>query len=112
MMTMAPPTTRPPPGRPPARVLQRKCECGATSPAIGTCKFCADKENPLQRKLAVGASNDPLEREADRVADQVLAAPAGSDFASVPLRIQRSAQSPASASEAVPSSVDRALAAS
>jgi hypothetical protein len=30
----------------------------------------------LQAKLTVGASNDPLEQEADRVADQVLAAPA------------------------------------
>jgi len=29
----------------------------------------------IQPKLTVGASNDPLEREADRIADQVLAAP-------------------------------------
>jgi hypothetical protein len=30
----------------------------------------------LQRKLAVGASNDPLEQQADRVADQVVGGPA------------------------------------
>lgn len=30
---------------------------------------------PLQRKLAIGSANDPLEHEADRVADQVLRIP-------------------------------------
>ena len=30
---------------------------------------------PLQKKLAIGAANDPLEHEADRVADQVLRMP-------------------------------------
>ena len=58
-------------------LLQRKCACGSSkSSSEGR-----DDEFPsplLQRKLAIGASNDPLEREADRVADQVLAAPATS----------------------------------
>src|SRR5580704_1182104 len=31
---------------------------------------------PIQRKLKVGAVNDPLEHEADRVADQVMRMPA------------------------------------
>ena len=30
---------------------------------------------PLQRKLAIGATNDPLEHEADRVADRVMRMP-------------------------------------
>lgn len=36
----------------------------------------------LQAKLTIGASNDPLEQEADRVADQVMAAPAHPQLAS------------------------------
>lgn len=43
----------------------------------------------LQRKLTIGASHDPLEYEADRVADQVMAASTHSSVNNVPLRIQR-----------------------
>ena len=62
--------------------LQPKCACGLpTSSLTGECAEC--KSNKLLRiKLDIGASNDPLEQEADRIADQVLAAPAnlaGSD---------------------------------
>jgi hypothetical protein len=32
-------------------------------------------ESGLQRKLTIGASNDPLGLEADRIADQVLTTP-------------------------------------
>jgi hypothetical protein len=32
------------------------------------------KQLSLQRKFTIGASNDPLEQEADRVANQVMAA--------------------------------------
>lgn len=49
--------------------LQRKCDCGGS----GGCGGCRD-EKPfgLQRKLAVGDSDDAYEREADRVADEVM----------------------------------------
>jgi hypothetical protein len=57
-------------------VLQRKCVCGNHTVAGGECADCAKKKCSLQRKLAICASNDPLEREADRVADQVMSAPA------------------------------------
>ncbi len=58
----------------PARgLLQRKCACGNHTFAGGECAVCAKNKAGLQRKLAIGASNDPLEREADRVADQVIA---------------------------------------
>ena len=64
---------------PPAQgILQRKCACGNHTVAGGECAECAKNKSGLQRKLAIGASNDPLEREADRVADQVMAAPAHS----------------------------------
>lgn len=39
---------------------------------------CAKTKSSVQRKLAIGTSHDPLEREADRIADQVTAAPAHS----------------------------------
>jgi hypothetical protein len=65
----------------------------------------------LQAKLAVGASNDPLEREADRVADQVLAAPARSAVGGSLLPcIQRHAAQATEGPVTAPASVDRVLA--
>ena len=90
-------------------LLQRKCACGgsATSSLSGECAECS--KNKLQRKLSIGASNDPLEQEADRVADQVLAAPAHSTVSSATPSIQRfSGRSTADAITAPPS-VDRVL---
>jgi tRNA(Ile2) C34 agmatinyltransferase TiaS len=56
-------------------LLQRKCNsCGQHTIAGGDCTDCQPKSG-LQRKLTIGTSNDPLELEADRVADRVLAAP-------------------------------------
>lgn len=43
----------------------------------------------LQAKLKVGSVNDPLEHEADRVADQVMRMPAAASFASAPPQISR-----------------------
>ena len=72
-----------------------------------------DDEPGLQKKLSVGASNDPLEQEADRVADQVLAAPAGSSVCGAPLQIQRyTTQATDHEDAAAPNSVDRVLASS
>lgn len=70
------------------RVLQRKCACGQHSPK-GECEACAKKKYAVQRKLVVGASNDPLEQEADRVADQVLAMPLHPPIDAVAPRIHR-----------------------
>ena len=53
-------------------MLQRKCACGNHTVAGGECAECTKNKSDLQRKLTIGASNDPLEREADRVADQVI----------------------------------------
>lgn len=58
-------------------LLQRKCDCGAHTPGGGACGSCASKDGALQRKLVIGASNDPFEHEADRIADAVLAPRAG-----------------------------------
>lgn len=56
-------------------LLQRKCACGNKTIAGGECSQCAKKKNGLQRKLSIGTSNNPLEREADRVADTVVRMP-------------------------------------
>ena len=64
-------------------MLQRKCACGRHTMGGGQCADCAKKKTGLQRKLTIGASNDPLEQEADRIADQVLAAPAHHALTSV-----------------------------
>ena len=93
-------------------LLQRKCACGSPKSSLtGECEKCKGKTR-LQTKLSIGASNDPLEQEADRVADQVLAAPAHSAFSGAAPRIQRyTGQSTAEAGYAPPS-VDRVLAGS
>ena len=56
-------------------MLQRKCACGNQTISGGECAECKKKKNGLQRKLVIGASNDPLEREADRVAERVMRMP-------------------------------------
>ncbi len=95
-------------------ILQRK---GASFDnhmvAGGESVECAKNKSSLQRKLAIGASNDPLEQEADRVADQVMAAPTPSVVRQVPLTIQRyTGQTTATTDNTAPASVDRVLASS
>jgi len=53
------------------RILQRKCACGNHTMAGGECAECSKVSSGLQRKLTIGASNDPLEQEADRAAEAV-----------------------------------------
>ncbi|HEX2996109.1 MAG TPA: DUF4157 domain-containing protein [Anaerolineales bacterium] len=90
-------------------LLQRKCACGgsASSSLSGECAACS--KNKLQRKLSIGASNDPLEQEADRVAEQVMAAPSHSAVSSAPPRIQRYAGQATDGLDTAPASVDRVL---
>ena len=72
---------------------------------------CAKNRTGLQRRLAIGVSNDSLEQEADRVADQALRTQ--EQFA-VPgsLRIRRNAWQATEGSNTAPASVDRVLASS
>jgi len=59
-------------------VLQRKCACGGSSSFSGECEECKRKKllgKPLQRKLAINEPGDEYEREADRVAEQVMRMP-------------------------------------
>ncbi|MEA3028882.1 MAG: hypothetical protein QOG13_207 [Sphingomonadales bacterium] len=110
---MASPIRKPRPAPPAApRVLQRKCACGARTASLETCPACAGARSGLQRMLSIGSSNDPLEREADRVAEQVISAPARLDFSSAPLSIQRRTPGVAQGAQQAPASVDRVLASS
>jgi hypothetical protein len=86
--------------------LHRKCACGASELA----PVLPDDERryPLvQPRLTVGASNDPLEREAERIADRVLDA---SVVGGVPQRIGSIAGTPSAGRDAAPASVADAIA--
>jgi len=63
----------------------------------------------LQPKLTVGSSNDPLEQEADRIADQLWAPSAPFEFSGIPPRIQRIGGEVCGHTDAAPASVDRVL---
>lgn len=96
------------------QLLQRKCACGGHG---GQCEACEENkvaklQRALQKKLAVNAPGDRYEQEADRVADQVLAAPANSALSGVPAHIHSFRGQPRMPARAAPASVDRAIAGS
>jgi len=90
--------------------VQRKCACGGTASSLdGECEECQKKR--LQPKLVVGSADDPLEREADRVAEQVTAPPRGRlTVGEAPPCIQRAAVQPIGGDGVAPPSVARAVA--
>jgi hypothetical protein len=91
-------------------ILQRKCACGNQTTGGGTCRECKNARSTLQRQLTIGASNDPLEREADRVADQVVGRSAHISVGQTLSRVQREARPSADGGDTAPPSVDGALA--
>jgi hypothetical protein len=98
------------PGLTESGLLQRKCVCGNHTMASGECSECGKRKLSVQRKLIIGASNDPLEQEADRIADEVVAGPAHSAVSTAAKRIQRFGQQPTRGLAPVPTSVERVLA--
>ncbi|WP_333858696.1 eCIS core domain-containing protein [Denitromonas sp.] len=96
-----------------APFLQRKCACGNTaSAADGECEACKRRDAlGLQARLSIGASNDPLEHEADRAADQVMRMGTvdGALSRSVTPRLTRRGPSVNARAGEVPASVDRTL---
>ncbi len=66
----------------------------------------------IQTKLAINKPGDEFEQEADRIADQVLAASAHATVSGALPRIQRFAGQPARQADPAPASVDRVLAGS
>ena len=101
--------------------LRRQCACGARTLGAATCAACGQARKAgaisgLQAKLRLGAVDDPLEAEADRISEQVLAAPKPGVLgmqAAAPA-IQRRSGDPAQAAThaSVPASVDAVLGAS
>jgi Domain of unknown function (DUF4157) len=93
-----------------ARWLQRKCACG--SPTSSLTSDCGERscKNRMQTKLAISSVNDPLEAEADRVADQVLAGSAHSKIGASSPRVQRYTGQTKKGTDTAPASVDRVLA--
>src|SRR5262245_19843545 len=61
-------------GRP--SLLQRKCACGGAAGLTGKCETCESKNRfgagLLQARLMVGAADDRYEREAERIAGEVM----------------------------------------
>lgn len=95
---------------PPASgILQRQCACGNHTVAGAECAECAKKKNNLQAKLAIGSSNDPLELEADRIADRVLASPQNPSASDSALTIQRYTGPLTGNAETAPNSVENVL---
>jgi hypothetical protein len=88
--------------------IQRKCACGAKALGGGMCHQCAEEK--VQRKLAIGSSNDPLEAEADRVAHQVLSWPGSTRSTHAPAAIQRFTPIDTGEGLAAPKTIDRVLA--
>lgn len=91
-------------------ILRRKCACGNHTTTGGECTDCAKKKMGLQRKLTIGASNDPLEQEADRIADQVMASSSQSAVSGTPVKVQRFTGSSSEQGMEVPTSVEQVLA--
>ena len=88
--------------------LQRQCTSASTHGENDECES-SHSHKPLQAKLAIGASDDPLEQEADRVADQVLAAPRRGAADGAPPHIQRYAGHATAETAVAPASVDHVL---
>ena len=67
--------------------LQRKCACGGEE----TCSSCQIQTRRIQTKVVVGTVDDPLEMEADAVADRVMRMPETNPVkpSSAGLQIQR-----------------------
>ena len=71
-------TTKPEISNSYSSLIQRKCACGGSSGLSGECDECKTKRllgKPLQAKLRINEPGDEYEREADRVADQVMCMP-------------------------------------
>ncbi|MEO6421285.1 MAG: hypothetical protein ABIR84_00990, partial [Candidatus Nitrotoga sp.] len=88
------------------QLSQREYAFGLPKPSLIS-KY--ESKARLQAKLTIGASNDPLEQEADRVADQVLAVPAHSAVSRAAPSIQRFTGQSTDFAGTAPASVDRVL---
>jgi hypothetical protein len=98
-----------PTGRPPDRAAAASIERGVGH-HFGRTPLHPRSAGPIQTKLPIDRPGDAHEQEADRVADQVVAASARPGLSAAPPRIQRFSGQPTGSMDAAPSSVDRVLA--
>src|SRR5215471_11660196 len=89
-------------------IFQRKCACGGMPGLSGECEACRKQRS--QRRLTIGARNDPLEAEADQVAAQVLDRQTYPSLGNIPTRIQRLTGQPVGQTDAASLSVDETVA--
>lgn len=98
-------------------VLQRKCACGGGAGASGECEECRKKRmgigsptSGVQAKLAVNQPGDRWEREADQMAENIIAGRSGASLQPAPAQISRveiaspAAEAPASIQDGLKSS--------
>lgn len=95
--------------------MTTSCACGGSCPRCKTKNTsnisASQRPHFIQPKLKIGAANDSLEQEADRVANKILAIPSHSKFNTAPLPIQRVTHDGASTlNRAAPASVENMLA--
>lgn len=91
--------------------LQRKCKCGSHAPGGGLCLACQRKQDTGTRsRLEAVNADDIHEREADRVADQIVSAQTTSEAKTAIPRIQRFTGHPNAHTDVEGAGVDRALA--
>jgi outer membrane protein OmpA-like peptidoglycan-associated protein len=94
-----------------AGLLQRKCACGGAAGMSGECETCKKKKRlSLQTTLKVNEPGDIYEREADGIADQVMAAFSSPAVSGGPPRIQRFSGYSNGRMDWAHTSVDQALA--
>ena len=92
-------------GRPPATKMRLRRNAWPDRRVCGV----REKKKNLQRQLTIGKSDDPMEQEAERIADQLSASPAHSIAGGAPVHIQRFTET--REAEQAPQSVDQVLAA-
>jgi hypothetical protein len=95
-------------------LLQRKCACGSSASELtGECDECrSERLLGMQRRPVVGGCTDPLEAEADRAADRVIAMPGSAlELSQIerPVLSRFVAAGSVGASESVPADVHHTL---
>ncbi|MGR9053952.1 MAG: eCIS core domain-containing protein [Gammaproteobacteria bacterium] len=94
----------------PTGAIQRRGAGGQRAATGGKCEQCSGHQRILQRQLSIGGSNEPSEKEADRIAERVMSSPSysGSDHSQPPIRPFTGWQR--ESVNTVPDSVNRAVA--
>jgi hypothetical protein len=94
----------------PVRAMVFQQRCGCVEQAAFGFRGELGSWRPLQRKLSIGATDDPQEVEADWIAAQAMSTPRGDASLGVGFSIKRRANASGSGASGAPPSVERVLA--